>query len=31
VAERLMHWRDGHLAVTADTSELVLSVSGTRR
>lgn len=31
VVERLMQWRDGHLAVTAEAGDLVLTLSGTRR
>jgi len=29
--ERLMRWRDAHLAVTAEASELVVTASGNRR
>ena len=29
--ERLMHWRDGHLGVTAEPTELVFTLSGHRR
>jgi hypothetical protein len=31
VAEHLMQWRDGHVAVTADATEIVLTASGARR
>jgi hypothetical protein len=31
VAEHLMQWRDGHLAVTADATEIVITASGARR
>jgi hypothetical protein len=29
--ERLMRWRDGHVAITTTANELVLTLAGNRR